>query len=127
MHSTDAPTPNPGCDPRLTFQREHDPDRPGQLLLSGGEPVATVFWSHDFAERERTGWFLALLDAAGEPEQGEPTRLAVSGDVARLVADTELDRGGWLERAAAVELISATAAVEAGERELAQQLGGDGR
>jgi hypothetical protein len=110
----------------MPFQRARDPDRPGQLLLKDGEPVASVFWAHDFAEREQTGWFLALLDERGEPERGRPRRLAVSDDVTQLVEDTELARADWLALAGTVELITATAAIEAGERALARLLGGGG-
>ena len=73
------------------FHRSHDPDRPGQLLLQDGEPVAIVYWAHDFAERDQTGWFLAILDDDGEPDGAPPQRLEVSGDVAALVADDRLD------------------------------------
>ena len=46
----------------------HDPEGPGQLLLSDGEPVAMVVWAHDFAERSQTGWFFVPLDDDGEPD-----------------------------------------------------------
>jgi len=106
------------------FQRLHDPDRPGQLLLDEGEPVATVVWAHDFTDRAQTGWFLLLLDDAGEPDGEQPWRLAVSDDVDRLVADGRLSRADWLAQAETLELVTATAAVEAGERCLARVLDG---
>jgi hypothetical protein len=108
----------------MPFQRAHDPDRPGQLLLKQGEPVASVVWAHDYAEREQTGWFLVLLEPSGEPGRGRPRRLVVSDDIARLVADTELARGEWLARAETLELVTATAALDAGERALERLLGG---
>jgi len=101
-----------------------DPDRPGQLLLQGGEPVALVFWAHDFADRAQTGWFLVLLDDEGEPDPRPPRRLSVSDAVTRLVGDDESGRGAWLAQAETVELVTATAAVAAGERELERVLGG---
>ena len=88
----------------------------GQTLLRGGDPVATVVWAHDFAERRQTGWFLVPLGAEGEPEQERRRRLAVSPDVERLVADTQLDRAGWLAQAETVELVTAAAAIAAAER-----------
>jgi hypothetical protein len=106
------------------FSRSPDPDRPGQLLLQGGEPVAIVYWAHDFAERDQTGWFLTILDDEGEPDGRPPQRLEVSGDVAGLIADDRLERTAWLARAEAVELVSAAAALEAGERRLEQVLDG---
>jgi hypothetical protein len=107
----------------MPFQRAHDPDSPGQILLRDGDPVASIVWCHDFAERARTGWFLVLLDGSGEPADEEPRRLAVSSDVDRLVADAELDRGAWLAQAETLELVTATAAVDAGERALARLIG----
>ena len=106
----------------MTFERIRDPSRPGLLLLRGGDPVAAVFWSHDFAERELTGWFAAPLDDDGEPEHERAQRLDVSAEVEQLARDTELPRGDWLARAEAVELLTATAAVEEAERLLG---GGD--
>ena len=105
----------------MPYERAHDPGGPGLLLLRDGEPVASVLWMHDFAERARTGWFVVPLGAAGEPEHGRARRLAVSGDVERLVADRELPRGEWLARAETFELLTATAAVEAAERLLDAQ------
>ena len=102
----------------MPFQRTHDPGRPGQLLLRDGEPVASVVWAHDFSERAQTGWFLVLLDRDGEPDEEQPRRLAVSPDVERLAGDATLGRADWLARAQTVELVTATAAVEAAERML---------
>ena len=104
------------------FDRVHHADRPGQVLIHEGEPAATVLWAHDWAERDRTGWFLVLLDADGEPDGSEPTRLDVSGDVDRLVADARLARSDWLVQAETLELVTAPAALEAGERMLARLL-----
>jgi len=104
------------------FERSHEPGRPGQLLAHRGEPVALVVWAHDFAEREQTGWFLMTLDADGEPDGEPPIRLDVSEDVDRLAADTRLGRAEWLAQAETVELVTAQAAVEAGERELERLL-----
>ena len=106
------------------FQRLHDPDRPGQILLHDGEPVATVVWAHDFTDRGQTGWFLLMLDDDGEPDGERPWRLVVSDDVDRLVADGRLSRADWLAQAETLELVTATAAVEAGERCLARVLDG---
>jgi hypothetical protein len=103
----------------MPFQRTHDPDRPGQLLLRDGEPVASVVWAHDFAERDQTGWFLVLLDPDGEPDGAVPRRLSVSRDVEFLATDVSLSRADWLARAETVELLTATAAVEEAERLLA--------
>jgi hypothetical protein len=105
------------------FERVHDGDRPGQLLLLDGEPVALVVWTHDWAERERTGWFLVLLDDDGEPDGAAPRRLDVSADVDRLVADSSLERAAWLAQAETLELVTAPAALAAGERALARLLG----
>jgi hypothetical protein len=105
------------------FHGARDPDRPGQLLLDGGKPVATVYWAHDFAERSQTGWFLALLDGA-EPDGGGPRPLTVSDDITALVRDRGLDRAAWLARAEALELVTAAPALAAGERELARIRGG---
>jgi hypothetical protein len=106
------------------FERSHDPDRPGQLLVHEGEPVAMVLWAHDFAEREQTGWFLVTLAGDGEPDDEPPTPLAVSADVERLVADARLPRREWLAQAETLELVTAPAALDAGERALARLLGG---
>src|SRR5215207_8559254 len=100
------------------FERSHEPGRPGQLLVHRGEPVGLVLWAHDYAEREQTGWFLVTLDDDGEPDGEPPTRLAVSEEVDRLRADDRMPRREWLEQAEALELVTATAAVDAGEREL---------
>jgi len=105
------------------FARTHDPDRPGQVLLQAGEPVAIVYWAHDFADRDQTGWYLAILDDQGEPDGRPPQRLDVSGDVAALVEDDRLDRSGWVARAETLELVTAAPALDAGERLLAQLLG----
>ena len=102
----------------MPFQRTNDPGRPGQLLLRDGEPVASVVWAHDFAERAQTGWFLVLLDRDGEPDDEVPQRLSVSRDVELLAADAALSRSDWLARAETVELLTATAAVEEAERRL---------
>jgi len=108
------------------FQRLPDPDRPGQVLVHEGEAVATVVWSHDFTDRAQTGWFLLMLDGEGEPDTEQPWRLAVSDDVDRLVADGRLSRAEWLAQAETLELVTATDAVEAGERCLARVLDGTG-
>ena len=90
----------------------------GETLLRGGEPVATVVWAHDFAERRQTGWFLVPLGGEGEPAHEQRRRLAVSPDVERLVADSQLDRAGWLAQAETVELVTAAAAIAAAEKAL---------
>jgi hypothetical protein len=107
----------------MPFQRSHDPTRPGQVLLQDGEPVALVVWIHDFTDRAQTGWFVALLDADGEPGDEPPRRLTVSAEVDRLVADDRLGRAEWLAHAEAVELVTATAAVETAERVLLGERG----
>lgn len=107
----------------MPFQREPDPDRPGQLLLRDGEPVGSVFWVHDFAEREQTGWFLLPLADA----DASARRLRVSDEVERLVADAGLSRADWLAQAEMLELVTATAALDAAERELEELLGGRDR
>jgi hypothetical protein len=104
------------------FQRLHDPERPGQVLVSDGAPVAIVLWSHDFTDRAQTGWFLVMLDADGEPDGEQPWRLAVSDDVDRLVADGRLSRADWIAQAEILELVTADAAILAGERCLARVL-----
>jgi hypothetical protein len=104
------------------FERSHEPGRPGQLLAHRGEPVALVVWAHDYGERDQTGWFVVTLDADGEENGEPPTRLVVSADVDRLVADTRLPRAEWLAQAETLELVTAAAAVEAGERALAHRL-----
>lgn len=106
------------------FQRLNDPDRPGQVLVHEGEPVATVVWAHDFTDRGQTGWFLLMLDGDGEPDGERPWRLDVADDVDRLVADGRLSRADWIARAETLELVTATAAIEAGERCLARVLDG---
>jgi hypothetical protein len=108
------------------FQRLHDPERPGQVLVHEGEPIASVVWSHDFADRSATGWFLVMLGADGEPDGEPPRRLLVSADVEALVADRRMPRADWLAQAETVELVTATAAIEAGERRLARVLDGAG-
>jgi hypothetical protein len=105
------------------FDRSHDPDRPGELLLHEGQAVAMVLWAHDHAERERTGWFLVTLDGDGEPDGEPPRRLAVSADVDALVGDARLPRREWLAQAETVELVTAGAALGAAERALARLLG----
>lgn len=95
------------------------------MLLQRGEPVAMVYWAHDFADRGQTGWFLVLLDDDGEPDPRPPRRLAVSDAVSGLVGDAGSDRFAWLAQAETVELVTAADAVRAGERALAQVLGGD--
>jgi hypothetical protein len=97
----------------------HDPEGSGQVLHSHGEPVATVVWAHDFAERAHTGWFLVPLGDDGEPDHAWSRRLAVSEDVDHLAADTDLSRAAWIARAETVELVTAAAAVAAAERMLA--------
>ena len=89
---------------------------PGQLLFRAGGPVATVVWAHDFGERRQTGWFLVPLDDAGEPAHERRRRLDVSPAVERLVADTELSRTAWLGQAETLELVTAAAAIAAGEQ-----------
>lgn len=106
------------------FERTHDPDHPGQLLVQDGQPVAMVLWAHDYAEREQTGWFLVTLDGEGEPDGELARRLAVSADVDQLVADSRLARGDWLAQAQTVELVTAAVAVDVGERTLARLRGG---
>jgi hypothetical protein len=105
-----------------TFDRRHEPDRPGQVLVHDGEPVALVTWAHDWEERDQTGWFLILLGGDGEPDGAPPTRLDVSPDVDRLVADAELSRAVWIAQAETLELVTAPAALDAGERALARLL-----
>jgi hypothetical protein len=105
------------------FQRSRDPDRPGgQFLLEDGEPVAFVFWVHDYAERGQTGWFISLVDADGEPDaEDPPRRLQVAPEVDGLVADRGLDRAAWLAQAETVELVTAQDALHAAERLLEQR------
>jgi hypothetical protein len=105
------------------FQRTPDPDRSGQMLLEGGEPVGLVYWSHDYADRQGTGWFLALLEPDGEETDEPPRRLDVAADVDALVADRALSRGDWLARAETVELVTAEGALAAAELALADALG----
>jgi hypothetical protein len=102
----------------------YDPNRPGRLLVQDGEPVATVVWMHDFGERQRTGWFLLRLDDDGEPDGEPPERLDVGPEVEELVADRGLDRRAWLAQAETLELVTASAALAAGERRLAALLDG---
>jgi hypothetical protein len=105
------------------FQRSTDPDRPGgQLLLEDGEPVAFVFWMHDYGERGQTGWFISLLEPDGEPVgEDEPHRLQVAPEVDVLIADRGLDRAAWLAQAETVELVTAHDALHAAERLLEQR------
>jgi hypothetical protein len=105
-----------------TFDRHHDADRPGQVLVHDGEPVALVTWAYDWEERDQTGWFVVLLGDDGEPDGAPPTRLDVSGDVDRLVADGELSRAAWIAQAETLELVTAPAALAAGERAVARLL-----
>ncbi len=81
-----------------------------------------MYWAHDFADRAQTGWFMAMLDDDAEPDGRPPVRLAVSDDIAALVADSAHDRAGWLAQAQTVELVSAPAALEAAERALERML-----
>jgi hypothetical protein len=106
------------------FQRSYDPDRPGQVLSEHGEPVAMVVWTHDYGDRDHTGWWLVMLDGDAEPDGEPPQRLDVSPEIDRLGADTRLDRAAWLMQAETLELVTAPAAVAAGERRLAQLLDG---
>ena len=72
------------------------PDRPGgQLLFDDGEAIALVYWTHDYEEREATGWFLAMLDSEGEIDhEKEPHRLDVtpSAQEALRVAEQVLEQ-----------------------------------
>jgi hypothetical protein len=104
------------------FDRAHDADRPGQLLVHAGEPAALVLWAHDWAERDETGWFLVLLDGDGEPDGEPPRRLDVSADVDRLRADALLPRAEWLAQAETLELVTAAAAIDEAKRALARLL-----
>ena len=124
-----APTPCPRrCYSAAVpgFERAPDPDRPGQLLLRQGEPIALVFWVHDYEDRVQTGWFMTVLDEDGEPDGRPPTRLAVAAAASELAADRDLGRADWLARAQTVELVTAGAAVDAAERALERMLGGSG-
>jgi len=105
------------------FQRSRDPDRPGgQLLFDHGEAVALLYWAHDYAEREATGWFLAMLDGDGEIDHDEePRRLEVAPEVDALMTNRRLDRAAWLAHAETVELVSAQDALRAAERLLEQR------
>ena len=105
------------------FQRCSDPDRPGgQLLFGHGAAVALLYWTHDYAEREATGWFLAMLDEDGQIDADEePRRLAVSPEVDALMANRRLDRDAWLASAETVELVSSQVALEVAERVLEQR------
>jgi hypothetical protein len=105
------------------FQRSQDPDHPGQLLVHEGRAAAMVLWAHDYGEREQTGWFLVTLDGDGEPDDEPPQRLAVSADVDALAGDMALPRREWLAQAETLELVTAGAALDAGERALARLLG----
>ena len=105
------------------FQRASDPDRSGQMLLEDGEPVGLLYWAHDYGDRDRTGWFLALLGDDGEERGEPPCRLDVAPDVAALAGDASLDRAGWLARAETLELVTAPAALAAAEVALADALG----
>lgn len=105
------------------FQRSRDPDRPGgQLLFDDGEPIALLYWTHDYAEREATGWFLAMLDGDGEIDDDEaPNRLDVTPDIDALIADRRLGRDAWLAQAETVEMVSAEQALRVAERVLEQR------
>ena len=105
------------------FQRTSDPDRPGgQLLFDDGEAVALLYWTHDYGEREATGWFLAMLDDDGELDpQEEPQRLDVSPEVDALITNRRMDRGEWLAYAETVELVSSQQALRVAERLLEQR------
>lgn len=105
------------------FQRASDPDRSGQVLLRDGEPLGLVFWSHDFADRSRTGWFLELLDGRGEGDGARPRRLTVAAAITDLARDAALPRAEWLARAEAVELTTAQAALTVAEDVLEETLG----
>ena len=95
------------------------------MLVSEGEPVATVVWSHDFTDRTQTGLVPAHARRRRRARRANrPWRLAVSDDVDRLVADGRLSRADWLAQAETLELVTATAAIEAGERCLARVLDG---
>ena len=104
------------------FQRTPDPDRSGQMLLEAGAPAGLVYWSHDYTDREGTGWFLALLEPDGEEADEPAFRLDVAADVDALVADRALSRGDWLARAETLELVTAHAALAAAEVALADAL-----
>lgn len=106
------------------FERSYDPDRPGQVLSQHGEPVALVVWTHDFGDRAQTGWFLITLDDEGEPDGRPAGRLQVADEIDELVADAQLDRAAWIARAETLELVTAPAAVAAGEQRLATLLDG---
>ena len=122
MHSTDGRRETPRAvvyRPVAVsrFQRSHDPDRPGQVLLQAGEPVATVVWAHDFGDRAQTGWFLLMLDDDGEPDGEPPWRLAVSDDGRPAGRGRPVSsRADWLAQAETLELVTAGAAIAAGER-----------
>lgn len=102
----------------MSYEQTRDPGAPGLLLIRDGEPVASVVWMHDFAERAGTGWFVVPVDEHGEPEYDAARRLAFSDDVERLVCDAQLPRADWLARAETLELLTASAAVEAAARML---------
>jgi len=106
------------------FERTGDPDRPGgQVLLRDGEPVALVWWAHDYGDRAATGWFMQALDADGEPLGEAPRRLPDTEDVRALVEDRTLGRAEWVARAETLELVSAPGALAAAERVLVDELG----
>jgi hypothetical protein len=67
-----------------------------------------------------------MLDPEGEPDGEPPRRLLVSPEVEELIADSRMRREDWLAQAETVELVTAAAAVDAGERRLASVLDGAG-
>src|SRR3954451_8207265 len=97
------------------FERTGDPDRPGgQVLLRDGEPVALVWWAHDYGDRAATGGFMQALDAEGQALEADgeargeaPRRLPDTQAVRALVEDRELGRADWVARGETLELVSA--------------------
>jgi hypothetical protein len=107
-----------------SFERAADPDRPGgQVLLADGEPVALVWWAHDYDDRTATGWFMQRLEADGEPAGEAPRRLPAPEEVQILLADRALDQAQWVAQAETVELVTAPSVLAAAERALAGELG----
>jgi hypothetical protein len=81
-----------------------------------------VYWTHDYEEREATGWFLAMLDSEGEIDhEEEPHRLDVTPEIDALMVDRGLDRDAWLAPAETVELVSAQEALRVAEQVLEQR------